>query len=202
MKRANPNADAEPPTHPSERRDSQRPWRIRRSRLLGGLLASFALSVAAMLSCTLPTTIRLDVSSGSKDGIYVPGPRTRPQLIFACCDEGRDTAIARLVQSTHPQCEEPDGRLTEMEPRRIRWRLPSGSLRQATATRGHRPRTTSSLFLADEPAASLDSKSGREIVDLMRQLAREQDCSVLIVAITTPSLPGSDIHHGGCGFVT
>ena len=99
MNRANLNADAEPPTNPSERRDSQRPWRIRRSRLLGGLLASFALSVAAMLSCTLPTKIRLDVSSGSKDGIYVPN-RTRPQLIFACCDQGKEALSALFADPT------------------------------------------------------------------------------------------------------
>jgi putative ABC transport system ATP-binding protein len=37
------------------------------------------------------------------------------------------------------------------------------------------------LILADEPTASLDSKSGREIVELMRQLARDQGCAILIV---------------------
>lgn len=37
------------------------------------------------------------------------------------------------------------------------------------------------LILADEPTASLDSKSGRDIVILMRRLAYEQDCAILIV---------------------
>jgi len=37
------------------------------------------------------------------------------------------------------------------------------------------------LILADEPTAALDSKSGRDVVDLMQQLAKEQDCSILIV---------------------
>jgi len=37
------------------------------------------------------------------------------------------------------------------------------------------------LILADEPTAALDSKSGREVVDLMRQLAQEQGCAILIV---------------------
>ncbi len=37
------------------------------------------------------------------------------------------------------------------------------------------------LILADEPTAALDSKSGREVVNLMRQLAREQSCAILIV---------------------
>lgn len=38
-----------------------------------------------------------------------------------------------------------------------------------------------SLVLADEPTAALDSKSGREIVNLMQKLAREQDCTILLV---------------------
>lgn len=37
------------------------------------------------------------------------------------------------------------------------------------------------LVLADEPTAALDSKSGRNVVQLMQQLAREQGCSILIV---------------------
>ena len=37
------------------------------------------------------------------------------------------------------------------------------------------------LLLADEPTAALDSRSGREVVDLLRRLAREQGCAVLMV---------------------
>ncbi len=37
------------------------------------------------------------------------------------------------------------------------------------------------LVLADEPTAALDGKSGREVVDLMQQLAREQGCPILMV---------------------
>ncbi|HEY9769237.1 MAG TPA: DevA family ABC transporter ATP-binding protein [Coleofasciculaceae cyanobacterium] len=37
------------------------------------------------------------------------------------------------------------------------------------------------IVLADEPTAALDSKSGRDVVELMRQLAREQGCTILIV---------------------
>jgi putative ABC transport system ATP-binding protein len=37
------------------------------------------------------------------------------------------------------------------------------------------------LVLADEPTAALDSKSGRDVVDLMQILAREQGCTILLV---------------------
>ncbi len=37
------------------------------------------------------------------------------------------------------------------------------------------------LVLADEPTAALDSKSGRDVVYLMHQLAKKQGCTILIV---------------------
>jgi putative ABC transport system ATP-binding protein len=37
------------------------------------------------------------------------------------------------------------------------------------------------LVLADEPTAALDKQSGRDVVDLMQQLAREQGCTILLV---------------------
>ncbi|MGK7905344.1 MAG: DevA family ABC transporter ATP-binding protein [Hormoscilla sp.] len=37
------------------------------------------------------------------------------------------------------------------------------------------------LVLADEPTAALDSKSGRNVVELMQQLARDQGSTILIV---------------------
>ncbi len=37
------------------------------------------------------------------------------------------------------------------------------------------------LVLADEPTAALDSKSGREVVETMQQLAKEQGCTILLV---------------------
>jgi len=37
------------------------------------------------------------------------------------------------------------------------------------------------LILADEPTAALDSKSGRDVVDLIQQLAKEEGCTVLLV---------------------
>ncbi len=37
------------------------------------------------------------------------------------------------------------------------------------------------LVLADEPTAALDSKTGRDVVNLMQNLARERGCTILIV---------------------
>lgn len=37
------------------------------------------------------------------------------------------------------------------------------------------------LVLADEPTAALDSKSGRDIVELMQRLAKEKGCTILLV---------------------
>ena len=37
------------------------------------------------------------------------------------------------------------------------------------------------LLLADEPTASLDKKSGRDVVEIMQRLAREEGCTVLLV---------------------
>lgn len=37
------------------------------------------------------------------------------------------------------------------------------------------------IILADEPTAALDKKSGRDVVEIMQQLAREQGCTILLV---------------------
>ena len=37
------------------------------------------------------------------------------------------------------------------------------------------------IVLADEPTAALDKKSGREVVDLLQNLARAQNCTILLV---------------------
>ena len=37
------------------------------------------------------------------------------------------------------------------------------------------------LLLADEPTSSLDSKTGRNVVEIMQRLAREEGCAVLLV---------------------
>ncbi|MEM1241362.1 MAG: ATP-binding cassette domain-containing protein [Cyanobacteria bacterium P01_H01_bin.26] len=37
------------------------------------------------------------------------------------------------------------------------------------------------LVLADEPTSSLDSQAGRDVVEIMQRLAREEGCTVLVV---------------------
>jgi putative ABC transport system ATP-binding protein len=37
------------------------------------------------------------------------------------------------------------------------------------------------IVLADEPTAALDKKSGRDVVELMQKLAKEQQCTILLV---------------------
>ena len=37
------------------------------------------------------------------------------------------------------------------------------------------------IVLADEPTAALDSKSGRDVVEIMQRLAHEQGCTILLV---------------------
>lgn len=37
------------------------------------------------------------------------------------------------------------------------------------------------IILADEPTAALDKQSGRDVVDIMQQLAKEQGCAILLV---------------------
>lgn len=37
------------------------------------------------------------------------------------------------------------------------------------------------LVLADEPTAALDSKTGRDVVDIMERLTKEQGCTILLV---------------------
>ncbi|MDJ0725420.1 MAG: DevA family ABC transporter ATP-binding protein [Prochloraceae cyanobacterium] len=37
------------------------------------------------------------------------------------------------------------------------------------------------LVLADEPTAALDSKSGRNVVEILQQLAKQQGCTILLV---------------------
>ena len=48
------------------------------------------------------------------------------------------------------------------------------------------------LLLADEPTAALDSRTGREVVDLIRGLARDQGISVLMVTHDPRSLDIAD----------
>jgi putative ABC transport system ATP-binding protein len=48
------------------------------------------------------------------------------------------------------------------------------------------------LILADEPTAALDSHSGRQAVELVQAMAREQGCTVLMVTHDTRILDIAD----------
>mgnify|MGYP003876445585 CR=1 FL=1 len=41
--------------------------------------------------------------------------------------------------------------------------------------------TNPKIVLADEPTAALDKKAGRDVVELMQRLAKEQACTILLV---------------------
>ena len=48
------------------------------------------------------------------------------------------------------------------------------------------------IVLADEPTAALDSKSGRDVVDIMQRLAKQQGCTILLVTHDTRILDIAD----------
>lgn len=57
--------------------------------------------------------------------------------------------------------------------------LSGGQKQRVAVARGliHKP----GLILADEPTAALDAESGREVVTIFQELAREQQCTIVIV---------------------
>ncbi|EDX82858.1 ABC transporter, ATP-binding protein, putative [Synechococcus sp. PCC 7335] len=48
------------------------------------------------------------------------------------------------------------------------------------------------IVLADEPTAALDSKSGRDVVEVMQRLAKQQGCTILLVTHDTRILDIAD----------
>lgn len=52
--------------------------------------------------------------------------------------------------------------------------------------------TNPTILLADEPTAALDKQSGRDIVELMQYLAKEQGCTILLVTHDTRILDIAD----------
>ena len=82
--------------------------------------------------------------------------------------EGRARASAMLSEVGLGQC-------LESYPRQL-----SGGQRQRVAIARalvRRPK----IVLADEPTAALDRQAGRDVVELLRQLARQEGCAVLLV---------------------
>ena len=63
--------------------------------------------------------------------------------------------------------------------------------------------TRPKLVLADEPTAALDKKSGRDVVELMQHLAKEQGCTILLVTHDNRILDIADrIVHMEDGYLT
>ena len=66
------------------------------------------------------------------------------------------------------------------------------------------------IILADEPTAALDKKSGRDVVEIMEKLAKQQGCTILLVTHDNRILDLADriiYMEDGClmnhaGFVT
>jgi hypothetical protein len=64
------------------------------------LLTFLVLSLATTFSCTSPGVVNLDAGPASGKGAYVPGPGTRPQLMFACCDQGKQALTSMFGDPT------------------------------------------------------------------------------------------------------
>ena len=98
MKKKDLKTDSEPPVGALAERDGCRA--LKRCRLPAYFRLSFALIAVATLSCKSITVPYLGASSSSSKGIYVPGPGTRPQLIFACCDQGKEALSSLFADPT------------------------------------------------------------------------------------------------------
>ena len=67
-----------------------------------------------------------------------------------------------------------EDQMGKIAPRLVGWTEAAGGDRPCACAH---PR----LLLADEPTAALDGSTGREVVELLRRLARDQSCAVLMV---------------------
>jgi hypothetical protein len=67
--------------------------RVPRRTQAGSLLRAFVLAMVASLVCLVPVfaQVNAEAPNASSKDVYVPGPGTRPQLMFACCDQGTKT---------------------------------------------------------------------------------------------------------------
>jgi putative ABC transport system ATP-binding protein len=93
----------------------------------------------------------------------------------------------RMAQQLKPMSADADAKATELLGRlglgeRVRYKpqqLSGGQRQRVAVARAliNQPK----LILADEPTAALDEKSGEAVVQLLRQLSREESCTSLIV---------------------
>src|SRR6516164_11265346 len=93
----------------------------------------------------------------------------------------------RMAQQLKPMSADADAKATELLGRlglgeRVRYKpqqLSGGQRQRVAVARAliNQPK----LILADEPTAALDEKSGEAVIQLLRQLSREESCTSLIV---------------------
>ena len=93
----------------------------------------------------------------------------------------------RMAQQLKPMSADADAKATELLGRlglgeRVRYKpqqLSGGQRQRVAVARAliNQPK----LILADEPTAALDERSGAAVVQLLRQLSREESCTSLIV---------------------
>ena len=86
-------------------------------------------------------------------------------------------SAARGARARAARCSTPSASASASTTTRASSRAASASASRSRARSRPQPR----IVLADEPTASLDKQSGREVVDLMHDLAREQGVTVLLV---------------------
>ena len=117
----------------------------------------------------------------TRDGIHLPGPQPVrvahgvPERQHGRRAGGHEAAATPATGSTTCSTRLDLGHRIDYKPKK----LSGGQKQRIAVARGlvHRPK----LVLADEPTAALDKETGRAVVTLFQELARDEGCSIIIV---------------------